>query len=84
MHVFKLKENVENFIAAIKDYGVPRHKLFSVSDLFDGKNILFFLFIQFTSLIHSFSLFFTLLLCFVYVLIVERYAKGSRGSCLAW
>ena len=39
--IFKLKENVENFIAAVSEYGVPRHKLFTVNDLFDGTNILF-------------------------------------------
>jgi hypothetical protein len=38
--VFKLKENVENFIAAVSEYGVPRHKLFAVNDLFEGANIL--------------------------------------------
>jgi hypothetical protein len=35
-----LKENVENFIAAVSEYGVPRHKLFAVNDLFEGTNIL--------------------------------------------
>lgn len=41
--VFKLKENVENFIAAVSEYGVPRHKLFAVNDLFEGANILTYL-----------------------------------------
>jgi hypothetical protein len=49
--VFKLKENVENFIAAVSEYGVPRHKLFAVNDLFEGTNIhtslSFFLFFSF-------------------------------------
>lgn len=39
--MFKLKENIENFIAAISEYGMPRHKLFSVNDLFEGVSILF-------------------------------------------
>lgn len=40
--VFKLKENVENFIAAVSEYGVPRHKLFAVNDLFEGASIFTF------------------------------------------
>lgn len=37
--VFKLKENVENFVAGVSEYGVPRHKLFAVNDLFEGASI---------------------------------------------
>lgn len=55
--VFKLKENVENFVAGVSEYGVPRHKLFAVNDLFEGASIfkndwLFFIILSFSFIFH--------------------------------
>lgn len=36
---FKLKENIEFFLAAANDLGVPRPKLFLFNDLFEAKNV---------------------------------------------
>jgi len=35
----KLKENIQFFIGSIEDYGVPKHRLFYVNDLYENRNI---------------------------------------------
>jgi len=35
---FKGKENISHFINAVEEFGVPRHRLFEVNDLFLGRN----------------------------------------------
>jgi len=37
--VFKLKENISFFLTAVEEYGVPKHQLFLVQDLWERKNI---------------------------------------------
>lgn len=32
---FKLKENITFFLAALKDFGIPNHQIFSIGDLWD-------------------------------------------------
>jgi hypothetical protein len=36
-HDFKLKENILFFLEAVKDYGIPKYKLFQLPDLWENK-----------------------------------------------
>jgi hypothetical protein len=36
---FKLKENISFFLEAVEDFGVPKHKIFLVDDLWENKSI---------------------------------------------
>eukprot|EP01130_Rhizamoeba_saxonica_P006137 TRINITY_DN2436_c0_g1_i5.p1 TRINITY_DN2436_c0_g1~~TRINITY_DN2436_c0_g1_i5.p1 ORF type:complete len:713 (-),score=172.49 TRINITY_DN2436_c0_g1_i5:1884-4022(-) len=36
---FKLKENIDYFLGAIEDYGVPKYRLFFVNELYNKKNM---------------------------------------------